>query len=328
MKAINFFQVIFCIAVLATGCQQEQPQKAEKDYVHRFQLTDLRLGDGVPVSLDIYLRWVVDDPKAFYTQFQSKDTFNTWVLYPRAMEMGGKIANQFESVDSVFSSQREEFLVNMKQAIEESIGENGMTLKEVIVSNIIFPSSYTRAMEKVGLQRQMLEAIQQEKRIAVEKAIAEKEKTEANSKVDIAKAEAEGRVAQINAKTEESRRKSVVAKAETEAQITRKKAQAEADRNRLLAKAELEKKTDLKNLELTRKQELDNLEIEKVKKTMRAKLDDRSEFAKVVQANPNYANYLVNKELASKIDIAVLPTGTDPNVFSGLLQNSMMPNND
>src|SRR5690606_103102 len=124
---------------------------------------------------------------------------------PRAMEISGQIANDFVSVDSVFSSQRDAFLATMKHALEEGLGEEGMTTKEVMVSSITFPESYTSAMEKAGLQRQLLEAIQQEKRLAIEQASANKEKTEAYAKVQIAEAEAEGRVAQINAQTEESR---------------------------------------------------------------------------------------------------------------------------
>ncbi|MEO1262487.1 MAG: SPFH domain-containing protein [Bacteroidota bacterium] len=323
MRTFLIFNLLVAYTFFSVGCQDKNAAQLSPDQVFSTQLTDLRLGDGVPLDLKVYLRWTVEDPTLFYRQFTTADSFNHLVLFPRAMEMGGKIANEFISVDSVFSTQREAFLVTMKQALEESLGEEGMSMKEVVVSSITFPVSYTDAMEKVGLQRQMLEAIEQEKRIAIERAEANKEKTEANAKVAIAEAEAEGRVARIKAKTEESNRKSELAKAETAAQITRKKAQADADRNRLLAKAELEKKTDLKNLELQRQQEMDDLEIAKAKKTRQAELEDQIEFANVVQDNPNFANFLINKELASKVGIAVVPTGSNPNVFSDLLNQKI-----
>lgn len=325
MRARFLLPLLIVVSLLSFGCQKQTSQPST-EVIYSVRLPELRLGDGVPLSLDVYLRWEVDQPKIFYNKFPNPDTFKSMVLFPRAMEMGGKIANGFPSVDSVFSTQREAFLATMKQALEESLGEEGMSMKEVIVSNILFPVSYTQAMEKVGLQRQMLEAIQQEKRLAIERAEADKEKAEANSKVAIVQAEADGRVAKINAQTEESRRKNEVAKAETQAQIVRKEAQAEADRNRLLAKAELEKKTDLKNLELARQQELDDLEINKAQKARRMELEDQIEFATVVQQNPVFANYLVNKELASKVGIAVVPTGTDSNVFGNLLKQNMNNN--
>ena len=322
MRASFIFELLVCITMLSFGCGKKSSQPST-DVVYSVRLPDLRLGDGVPLSLDVFLRWAVDRPNVFYSQFPDAQSFNTSVMYPRAMEMGGQIANGFASVDSVFSTQREAFLATMKQALEESLGEEGMVMKEVIVSNVLFPESYTDAMEKVGLQRQLIEGIQQEKRIAIERAEANKEKAQANAKVAIAEAEAEGKVAQINAQTEESHRKSELAKAETAAQITRKQAQAEADRNRLLAKAELEQKTDHKNLDLARQQEMDDLEIAKSKKARRTELEDQIEFATVVQANPNFANFLINRELASKVGIAVLPTGSDPNVFSGLLNQGV-----
>lgn len=319
MRTNQFFVVLFIFLFISVGCSDRTPAPTP-DVVYSVRLNELRLGDGVPITLDIYLRWAVSEPNVFYQQFQNTDTFNTLILFPRAMEMGGAIANDFPSVDSVFTSHREAFLATVKQALEESLGEEGMAMKEVIVSNIVFPQSYTHAMEKVGLQRQMLEAIEQEKLLAIEQAEANKEKAEANSLVAIAQAEADGRVAEINARTEEKRRRSELAKAETQAQITRKKAKAEADRNRLLAQAELEKKTDLKNLDLARQQEMDDLEIVKARKERRSVLEDQIEFATVVQKNPNFADFLINRELASKVGIAVVPTGSDPNVFSGLLQ--------
>ena len=323
MNARQILLFLPCITFFFVSSCKQKEQQGYKDVIYSIRLPDIRLGDGVPLGLDLYLRWSVDEPKKFYDQFPNTDSFNQMVLFPRAMEMSGSIANDFESVDSVFSTHREAFLATLKQALEESLGEEGISMKEVIVSNVIFPVSYTQAMEKVGLQRQLLEAIQQEKRIAIERAAANKEKAEANSKVAIAEAEAEGRVAKIKAQTEESRRKSELAKAETAAQISRKEAKAEADRNRLLAKAELEKKTDLKDLDLARQREMDDLEIEKGKKVRRTELEDQIELANVVQANPNFANYLIYKEMAAKVDIAVVPTGSDPNVFSQLLNQNV-----
>lgn len=311
MKVHYLAEMTALIVLLSFGCQQNSAP-VHTDFVYSVQLADLRLGDGVPLDLDVYVRWKIEEPKQFLRQFPTTDTFNRMVLYPRAMELGSAVANDFESVDSVFSSQREMFLAAIKNALLNELGEEGMTVKEVTVSNIVFPESYTQAMEKVGLQRQLLEGIKQEKVIAVERAAAEREQTVAESQVDIAKAEAEGRVAQINARTEESRRKSEMAKAETQAQITRKQAQAEADRNRLLAAAELEKR-----------EQMDNLDIEKGKKSRRAELESQREMATMVQANPVFASFLINRELASKVEIAVLPTGADPNVFGGLLKQGM-----
>jgi hypothetical protein len=39
--------------------------------------------------------------------------------------------------------------------------------------------------------------------------------------------------------------------------------------------------------------------------------------------NPAYASFMVNKELASKVQIAVLPSGSDANVFGDLLKQGI-----
>jgi regulator of protease activity HflC (stomatin/prohibitin superfamily) len=245
------------------------------------------------------------------------------VLYPRAMELSSNVANRFPSVDSVFANHRENFLAEIKQALLGGLGENGMAIKEVTISHLSFPEGYTNAMEKVGMQRQLLEGIRQQNLLDLEQATASRKKADADGQVAIAQAEAEGKVARIEAKTEENRRLSELARAETAAQKLRKMAQAQADSLRLLNKADIEKLADLKDLELQKRRQLDDLEIEKSRKQKRADLDDHLELATVVQNNPNFASFLINKELASKVGIAVLPTGSDPNVFSGLLQQKM-----
>jgi len=47
------------------------------------------------------------------------------------------------------------------------------------------------------------------------------------------------------------------------------------------------------------------------------------ETAKVYAANPAYASFLVNKELASKVQIAVLPLGTDSGVLGNIIQGAI-----
>ncbi len=46
-------------------------------------------------------------------------------------------------------------------------------------------------------------------------------------------------------------------------------------------------------------------------------------LAALTAENPSYASYLVNRELASKVQIAVLPLGTESGVLGGMLQNSL-----
>lgn len=88
----------------------------------------------------------------------------------------------------------------------------------------------------------------------------------------------------------------------------------EADRQRKLNQVELEKVARLKDLEVKKQKDVDDL----------AMVRDR-ETAKVYAANPAYASFLVNKELASKVQIAVLPLGTDSGVLGNIIQGAIGP---
>ncbi len=287
---------------------------ALKDQVGFFTFHNL-LGDGVPINMELAIRWKITRPEMILAQFNTIKEFRDNVLNPRGKELIGQVFNEFDSVDSVFSTQRQEFINEVKDALYGSLGEEGVVIKEVICTNINFPETYTDAMEQAGLQRQELERINQEKVIAIAKAEAERSKAEAAAKVEVAKAKAEDSIEKIKAETEKNRRQSMLASAETQKQIALKQAQSEAERKKLLAKVELEKNRDIKKLEVQHEKDLAELEVDKKKKLDMGDFEVQMELAKVFQENPIYASYLVNKELASKVQIAVLPNGSDPNVF-------------
>ena len=294
------------------------------DQVHQHSLTQIRLGDGVPMGMQLAIRWKIESEENFKTQFPSVDDYYKKIIVPRCFEITSMVSNTYESVDSVFSPQRQQYLDDIKSNLYGRLGEDGISIKEVIVSNLVFPTNYTKAMEEAGLQRQELERIKQRQIADLARAEAEKEKAKADGKVAIVKAEAAGRLQEIQAQTEKSQRAIEVAKAETQNRVALLKTSNEAERNRVLAAAELERQTELKNLELQRLREVDNLAIEKKKRIRLDELDTEMRFAKLCSENPTYASYLVNKELADNVQIAVLPTNsTDQNVFSDLIGNRM-----
>ncbi len=337
MKNLCFLSGL--VLILFTACQSNSnestdapkvPVALSTDFVHEHILPEIRLGDGVPLQLDVTLRWNVTDSESFFQRFPSPDTFNLLVLRPRALELLRTTANTFESVDSVFSAHRQAFLAATKEVLISQLGEPQIAIREVIVSNIRFPNSYTKAMEEVGLMRQELERIKQQNTVALARAETSREQANADGQVAIAQAESAGRLQKIQAETEKSRRASELAKAETTAQVTRLQARAEADRQRELAKAEADRQHELAKVEVDRqkalksveaghKRELEQVQIDKQKQLDKVEFERQIELAKLCTENPTYAAFLVNKELASKVEIAVLPTGADANVFGNIL---------
>jgi len=305
-----------------TSCKN----KTEYHQVSKIEVKDIRLGDGVPVCLGLSIRWTFTDQKSFNSQFKSVSNYDSLIMLPRSREIVSNISNTFPSVDSVFTSMREKFIHNVKNALQAKLGKDDIVVKEIIVSNIKFPQSFTESMEKVGLKERELELIRQQKALDVEKAKADEERALANGKVSIAQAQMDGKVDQINAEMEKQRRLNAIAKAETEAQLSDMNAKAEAAKNLQLGKAEAEKKRMLAKVDVEKEQELKDIAVQNQEKLNKVAFKKEMDYAKLCTENPAYATFLVNKEMASKVQIAVLPTGTDGGMIRSLLQSSNATN--
>jgi len=300
---------IIGLMLVFSSCNKSEETKTQ--VLSQTILKNVRLADGIPLNIQVSTRWEIEDQNTFKTQFKNRTNYDSLVLFPRELELANNVSNQYKNVDSVFTSQRHIFINNLKTYLTENLGEKGIKINEVIVADVIFPVKYTNAKEKLAMQDQELKRIR--------KPDARKEQMKAQGEVDMEKALTTAKVEKINAKTEESRRKSMLAKAETEKQVAEKKAESDARRKVLLARAELEKMKDLKNLEVQKKKDFNKVALENQSEIRNAEFDNDMRMAKLCNDNPVYAKYMVNKELASKVKIAVVPNGENKNVFSDLL---------
>ncbi|HAW21271.1 MAG TPA: hypothetical protein DCX14_13910 [Flavobacteriales bacterium] len=206
------------IALLATtfltSCDKKEtkiPAKVSKDMVFNTTISEVRLGDGVPLNIDVSVRWKIQDFEAFSSQFDSPESYDSLVLATRESEIANKVANQYMNVDSVFTSQRHQFINQVKGTFASQLGESGIEIKEVIVSNLKFPENYTNAMEQLAMQEQELERIRKQSLIDLEVSMAAKKQAEEDGKVTMAKAEMNAKVQKINAETEKSIRQNRLA---------------------------------------------------------------------------------------------------------------------
>ncbi|MBL4625684.1 MAG: hypothetical protein JKY42_11175 [Flavobacteriales bacterium] len=300
----------------------ELPKKLTKDFVHHSVLQKVRLGDGVPLAINVSVRWRIEDYATFSNQFENPNSYDSLILEPRELELANDISNKYSNVDTLFNFKRHEFINEIKSYLKANLGEEGISIKEVIVSDIVFPRIYTDNKEKLALQDQELERIKKQTIIDMQLAEASKSRAEGDGKVAMAKAEMNAKVQKIKAQTEKSIRLSKLAKAETQKQVAKLDAESDTQRKKLLAKAELERQEDLKNLEMRRKREENQIALENEKEKGQLEFDADMRMAQLCTENPVYATYMVNKELASKVQIAVLPNGQDGSVLSGFLSSN------
>jgi regulator of protease activity HflC (stomatin/prohibitin superfamily) len=315
-----------CAAMVACGSGQKGAavKALQADQVFQASLADVRLGDGVPLGFNVTVRWRVEDRREFLKQFPTAERYGDLVMKARTKEAANRVANTYPSVDAVFRGDRERFVQDVRAAVAGRLADRGIVIREVILSDVAFPQKFTDAMEQIALKDRELESIKEKGVVDVANAKAEEQKAEAEGQVAVKKAEIEAKVAEINAKTEEKRRASLLAKAETEAQITERNAKAEAVKRRLLAGAEADRERDLAKARLEEQKSLKDLEVQKQRDLDVAALDKDKASAQLCAANPSYASFLINRELASKVQIAVLPVGSDANYLGGLLQNMAM----
>lgn len=187
-------------------------------------------------------------------------------------------------------------------------------IKEVVLADILFPTNFTDALEVTATKKQEFERIRRSTAIELEGAEAAQSKATAEGEVEIERAKAAGKVAEINAEAKKKRRLTSIAKAETKVRVLVRRAKSEAERQRRLAELDLEKAARLKGLEVKKRKELDDLAVARDRGT-----------AKVYAANPAYAPFLVNEELALKVKIAVLPAGTVSGVLGNVIQGAIGP---
>jgi len=293
------------------------------DQVNTSSLSDIRLGDGVPLSIQLSVRWHIENADAFTLSYGSPQRFDSLILSPRQYEIVSQISNRFEDVDKVFTEERDVYIDAIKEGLTSQLGEESIVIREVIVSQITFPSEYTAAKEKIGMQEQRLALIENEKLLALQQAKAQEQKAKADGQVRMAQAKMEGEVSEINAQTEKLKRLSTLARAETDAQVLKLNAAAEAERQKLMAGAEAERQRQLAAADLDKQQKLKDQEINKQKELDALTVQKEKDLADLCVDNPQYASFLISKELASKVQIAVLPS-EDGGIFNSMLQQQMV----
>ena len=289
---------LLMIAVLLTAsCKETTKNSAlSRDQVYKNTFKNVRLADGVPLGIELSVRWNIDNSSSFLAQFADTKTYCEQVLHPREQEILNRVANKFSSVDSVFMDERDEFIAAIKKALRNSLGEEGVEIKEVILSDLIFPVSFTKSMEQVSLKERELDAIRLETLSNIEKAKSEEETAKADGKVKLEEARVEGELARMQARIEQQKRLAKIAEVETGVKVAAKQAEGEAGRLKILADAELirERQWHVFNF------------------------GKDTSLARIYSEHPTYANFLINKELASKVKVAIIPPHTNANSILNL----------
>jgi regulator of protease activity HflC (stomatin/prohibitin superfamily) len=223
----SLFPLLGLTFLLLGSCQPDPAPPVPEPQLSEFTFSSVRLQDGVPLNLRLSIYWQAAHPE---TKATRPDSLLSRLLYARSLELSRQLSNRFVSADSVFSQQREDYVAAIKSELFNGFAETDLEIHDVIIRDVLFPASYTQALEQISLQKIKEDQIRKRNDLALAQAAADEKKAVAEGQVAIAKAEAQGRLQAIQARTEANRRKSELARAETEAAVARTRASAEADR--------------------------------------------------------------------------------------------------
>ncbi|MCT4625327.1 MAG: SPFH domain-containing protein [Schleiferiaceae bacterium] len=213
MKKFNLFKKLTLAGLfsltLLTSCEKKEVLRQQ--VITKSVLTDVRLADGIPLKISLSTRWVVEDMEDFTIQFTNTSKYDSLILLPKQFELANAVSINYPSVDSVFTIQRQAFIAELKTHLIANLSDNGISVNDIIVSNIEFPANYTQAKELLAMQEQELVRIQQQSIIDSVNAIANKQRALAQGDVNIEQAKINAELEKINAETEKSRRASALA---------------------------------------------------------------------------------------------------------------------
>ena len=190
---------LLAVAVVPGLASCGRQDVAQRDQIHQTELPNIRLGDGVPLAFSVSIRWRIEDARAFTNQFSDPGRYASLVLDAKSREIAGKVANAYPSVAGVFKPEREKFVREMKDALATNLAEPGIRIKEVILSEMLFPKSFTDALEVTATKELELQRVREKSAINLEQAKAAQAHAQAEGQVRAERARAEGRVAEINA---------------------------------------------------------------------------------------------------------------------------------
>ena len=169
IKKLQIIITSFAIVLLLqSSIKSEQDSEVSipfdfiKDHAMEAKLAQLRLADGAPISVDLTYRWKVAIVDIFRQLFEGVRAFDSLVLKARAREIADLQTVKFLTIDSVFTTQREDFVEAIRTELRFNLGGNKAIIKEVIVTNLSFPTRYTNALEDISLRTKDIEVISYE----------------------------------------------------------------------------------------------------------------------------------------------------------------------
>ncbi len=268
---------------------------------------DVQSREGLTIGLGVTVRYRLDPNKLATVQAHLPQPADKELVPPAVASAWRELTPQY-TVREVFSSKREEVRSKAAAIIAKKLGNDGIVVEEVMLSEIQLPAEYAKGLEGLLLKEQ------QDDQMTVDTDIQQKQ-------VKIAELEAEADAVQkVKAAEGDAQSKVVEAKGEADAmqytlplkqkQIEQSKLEAEARKEATIQNAEADAQAKVidSKAELERRNLLADAEANRIKVVATANAERMTSEAVLLNKSPLLINKIVAERLSDKIQVVMVPS--------------------
>ena len=263
--------------------------------------------EGLNIGLAVTVRYRLDPNKLASVQAHMPQPVDKELVPPVVASAWRELAPAY-TVQEIFSTKREEVRAKASEVITRKLGEDGIFVEEVMLSDIQLPAEYAKGLEGLLLKEQEDDQLGvvtdiQQKQVRIAELQAE---ADAVQKVKAAEGEAQSRV--VEAKGEADAMQYTLPLKEK--QIEQSKLEAEAHKETTIqnAEAEAEAKVIDSKAELQRRNLLADAEASRVRLMAAANAERMTSEAALLNKSPLLINKIVAERLSDKIQVLMVPS--------------------
>jgi regulator of protease activity HflC (stomatin/prohibitin superfamily) len=263
--------------------------------------------EGLNIGLAVTVRYRLDPNKLDSVQAHMPQPVDKELVPPVVASAWRELTPEY-TVREIFSSRREEVRSRAATIITRKLGNDGIVVEEVMLSEIQLPEEYAKGLEGLLLKEQQddqmgVETDMQQKQVRIAELQAEAEEAQkvkqaegdAQSKVVEAKGEADAMQYTLPLKQKQIEQSKLEAEARKEATI--QNAEADAQAKVIDSKAELERRNLLADAEASR-----------VRLMAKANAERMTSEAELLNKSPLLINKIVAERLSDKIQVVMVPS--------------------
>lgn len=263
--------------------------------------------EGLNIGMAVTVRYRLDPNKLSSVQAHMPQPVDKELVPPVVASAWRQLAPEY-TVREIFSTRREEVRTKATAIITRKLGEDGIVVEEVMLSDIQLPEQYAKGLEGLLLKEQEDDQLGvvtdiQQKQVRIAELQAE---AEAVQKVKAAEGEAQSRV--VEAKGESDAMQYTLPLKQK--QIEQSKLEAEARKETTIENAEAQAQAKVidSKAELERRNMMANAEASRVRLMASADAERMTSEAALLNKSPLLINKIIAERLSDKIQMVMVPS--------------------